>query len=417
MNLLKAGLIFSSSTLSKLLAGLLTMKIIAITIGVDGLGRLGQFISLMYMVTTLAGGGVTGGIIKYVSEFKNDEKNLPRYLGAASLVTIIISTIVGFSLFVWAYQISLLLFKTDAYFSVIRVLAFVQALIALVNFLLGLVSGYQRVTIFAISSVISVMLGAAGIGAACFYFGMEGAMYGLMWMSACPLLFLLPWYKLGLKFKWRQIYPKWDREKVGQFAHYVLMLLTSVLTMQLSQIVVRHIIESHSSWVQVGYWQAVTKVSDAYLQFITIVLANYFLPRLAELKHKSEIKKEMLQAYRYAIPVLILMGIAVFILRDWIIVLLFSREFLPMKEFFTFQLIGDVFKIAAYIGTYLAVAKARTKIYIVAEIYQASMLILLCIIFVDQFDAVGVTYAYCLNYLIYFVLVGCVLRRFFNNDA
>jgi O-antigen/teichoic acid export membrane protein len=280
---------------------------------------------------------------------------------------------------------------------------------------MGLVNGHQRVQVFALITLMSVIIGSAGVALACSYYGMRGAMYGLMWMSACPILFLMPWYKFGLRFQWNQIIPRWDKEKVGQFSHFSLMLLVSVLTMQMSQIVVRHIIESNNSWVQVGYWQAVTKISDAYLQFITVVLANYFLPRLAELKQRSAIKKEVALAYRYAMPVLIVMVMLVFICRDWIIFLVFSRDFLPMKEYFTFQLIGDCFKIAAYIGAYVAVAKANTRAYILAEILQSGMLIVFCLVFVSRFGAVGATYAYCLNYILYFFIVHFVLRAYLNK--
>ena len=416
MNFLKVGLLFSASTLSKLFAGLLIVKIIAVTVGADGLGRLGQFMSLMSMVTILAGGGISSGIIKYVSEFRQDKKSLDAYLGAASFVTVLASLLVGAGLYLAAELISGWLFKTGEYAGVIRVLALVQFFIALANLLTGLVNGHQRVKAFAVITVASVLVGATGVAAACFHYGMKGAMFGLMWMAACPVLFLLPWYRFGLKFEWRQLVPKWEQHKVRQFARFSLMLLVSVLTMQMAQVIVRHIIESNNNWTQVGYWQAVSKISDAYLQFITVVLANYYLPRLAELKRRSEIKKEVRLAYQMAMPVLFLMGSLVFICRDWIILLLFSREFSPMKEFFTFQLLGDCFKIAAYIGGYVAVAKAFTRVYILAEVVQSVMLIFFCTLFVGRFGAVGATYAYCLNYVVYFLIVNYVLRRYLNGQ-
>jgi polysaccharide transporter, PST family len=415
MNFLKASLLFSSATISKLFAGLIIVKIIAITIGADGLGRLGQFMSLMTMVTLMAGGGITSGIIKYVAEFRRDPPKLNEYLGAASFVTITASLMVGLGLYLSAGVISEWLFKTTEYRSVIHVLSFVQIFIALTNLLMGIVNGHQRVHVFAAISIISVIVGAAGVAIGCLFFGMTGAMYGLIWMAACPIVFLLPWYKIGLRSQWRNIRPRWDKEKVTQFTHFSLMLLVSVLTMQMAQIVIRDIIEQRNSWVEVGYWQAVTKISDAYLQFITVVLANYFLPRLAELKHRSEIKKEIYTVYKYAMPALLVMSLLVFLCRDPIIIVLFSRDFLPMKEFFTFQLIGDAFKVAAYIGGYVAVAKANTKLYIAAEIVQALLLVILCSFFVDHFGAVGATYAYCLNYIIYFLMVIYVLRLYLNK--
>jgi len=417
MHFLRVGLVFSASTLSKLLAGLIVVKIIAVYIGADGLGHLGQFMSLMSMVTIMAGGGITTGIVRYVAEFKDNHQELKDYLGAASLVTISASLLLGVALLLSAPIISVWLLKTTAYADVIRILAVAQFLIASTNFLMGLVNGHQRVNAFAIINGLSVAIGATGVAVGCIFYGIKGAMYGLIWMSACPIIFLLPWYRLGLRFEWRILLPVWERQRVMKFMGFSLMLLVTVVTMQMSQIVVRQIIEARNSWVEVGYWQAVTRISDAYLQFITVVLANYYLPRLAELRLRSEIRKEVNLVYKYAMPILILMSISVYFCRNWIILLLFSRAFLPMKEYFTWQLVGDAFKIAAYIGGYVAVARAKTMIYIAAEFYQAGMLVLLCYFFVGKYGAVGATYAYCINYILYFIIVNSVLRLYLNEEG
>lgn len=404
MHFLKVGLLFAASTLSKLLASLVVVKIIAVYIGADGLGRLGQFMSLMSMITILAGGGITTGIVKYVAQYKDDAAELKRYLGAASSVTAIASALVCTGLLVFAPWLSMWLLKTEDYASVIRVLALAQFLIAATNLLLGLVNGHQRVNAFAIINTISVILGASGVAVACSMYGIKGTMYGLIWFPACAILLLLPWYRYGLRFQWRDLKPTWDRERIAKFMGFSLMMLVTVLTMQMSQIIIRMMIETKDSWTAVGYWQAVSRVSDAYLQFITVVLANYYLPRLSALKQRHEIQKEVNQAYRYAMPVLLVMSLLIFLCRDWIILLLFSREFLPMKDFFTWQLIGDGFKVAAYISAYVAVARASTRIYIAAEIYQAGMLLVFSHFFIGKFGAVGATYAYCLNYIIYFLI-------------
>lgn len=417
MHFLKIGLLFAASTLSKLLAGFIVIKIIAIYIGADGLGRLGQFMSLISMITILAGGGISTGIVKYVAEFKNNDLELKKYVGAASYVTIFASILLGTFLFFAAPLISVWLLGTRDYVDIIRVMALAQFSIACSNFLMGLVNGHQRVHAFAIINALSIALGVAGVAIGCIFYGIRGAMYGLIWMPACSILLLLPWYRFGFSLEWSFLLPIWDRYRIKKFSKFSLMLLVSVLTMQMSQIVIRNIIETHNSWVEVGYWQAVTKVSDAYLQFITIVLANYYLPRLSGLHLRSEIKKEVGLAYKFSMPLLILMSISVFLCRDWIILLLFSPKFLPMKEYFTWQLVGDAFKIAAYISSYIVVARAKTRIYIAAEIFQAGMLLLLCLFFIGKYGAVGATYAYCINYIIYFAICLYFCRSYLRKGG
>ncbi len=417
MHFLKVGWLFAASTLSKLLAGLVLVKIIAVYLGADGLGRLGQFMSLMSMVTILAGGGVTTGIIKYVAEFKDNDKELKLYIGTASLVTVLASILVGFALFLTAPLISDWLFKTVDYSGVIRILALAQIFIAGANLLMGLVNGHKRVNAFAIINVVGAVMGTIGVAVGAAFYGIRGVMYGLIWAPASIILLLLPWYRFGLCFEWRSLLPIFNLKKIRKFMGFSLMMVVTVFTMQMSQIAIRFIIEARNSWVEVGYWQAVTRISDSYLLFITVVLANYYLPRLSELHSRSEIKKEVNLVYKYAMPILVLMSISVYLCRDWLILLLFSREFSPMKEYFTWQLVGDAFKVAAYIGGYVAVAKAKTKIYIAAEIFQSGMLVLLCYFFIGRYGAIGATYAYCFNYMIYFIMVHLILRSYLNKNS
>jgi PST family polysaccharide transporter len=417
MHFIKVGLLFASSTLSRLVAGLVVVKIIAIYIGADGLGQLGQFMSLMSMITMMAGGGISSGIIKYVAEFQDDPAELRRYIGAASMVTLVASVLLGLLLSTAAPAISGWLFKTDRYAHVIRILAIAQIAIAGTNFFFGLVNGQKRVRAFALISATGAVIGAVGVAVGSVYYGITGAMYGLIWMPACYFLLLLPWSQFRLRWSWRRLAPTWDGGKIRQYLGFSLMLLVSVLTMQMSQVFIRKIIEGQDSWTGVGYWQATAKISDAYLSFITVVLSNYYLPRLAALRTRAEVRSEVRSVYKLAIPVLLVMAAGVYLCRDTIILILFSKEFTPMRGFFTWQLIGDAFKIAAYIGGYVAVARANTKIYVIAEIYQASALVTLCYLFVSKYGAIGATYAYCVNYMVYFLIVQCVLQRYLHREG
>lgn len=417
MHFLKVGLLFAASTLSRLLAGLVVVKIVAVYIGADGLGKLGQFMSLIAIITTLAGGGISTGIVKYVAEFKENRKELLAYLSAASFVTIIASAMVAIALVVAAPYLSQALLKSTAYTGAIQVLAFAQLLIAVSNLLMGLVNGHKRVKAFALMNVGSVVIGAAGMTLACAKFGISGAMYGLMWMSSCSLIFLLPWYRFGLAFEWKCLVPRWHAAKVKQFMGYSLMLLVTASTMQVTQIIIRQIIESKAGWHDVGYWQAVVKVSDAYLQFIMVVLANYYLPRLAEQSEAVKTHAQVMGAYKLAVPALLVLSGTIFILRQTIIPIIFSKAFLPAETFFPGQLIGDFFKVSAYIVGYVAVARASTKIYVIAEVFQASLLVLSSYVMVGHFGAVGATYAYAFTYLIYFVVCYSVYRIYISSVA
>ena len=104
------------------------------------------------------------------------------------------------------------------------------------------------------------------------------------------------------------------------------------------------------------------KLSSMYLMVITSSLGIYFLPKLSELKTDKELRKEILKAYKIILPILIVGLIFIYFLRAFVVGILFSSDFSPMISLFGYQLIGDFFKIAAWILAFNMVAKSMTKI-------------------------------------------------------
>lgn len=94
MQQLKVAGLTALSHLSKLLVNLFIIKQIAVTQGPEGLGLLGNFMTLVVIAGTLAGGGISSGIIKYISEFTGSLDRQRSFAGSAFVYT------AAFSLFV-----------------------------------------------------------------------------------------------------------------------------------------------------------------------------------------------------------------------------------------------------------------------------------------------------------------------------
>jgi antigen flippase len=404
MSLIRAGILFAVPTFLKLLAGLLVVKLVAHYLGAEGLGKLGQFMSLMTMATIVACGGISNGIVKYVAEFKDIPERLKAYVQVASMIAVVSSIILFVVLFVLSHEISTFLFRSPDYAFQVRILSVVQFAIAAGTFLLGILNGLRDIKFFAIVNVASVAFGICGVYFSTRHFGFVGAMYGLMWLPACQLLFLAVWYLKVFRRPLSFVRPLWNGQITLDFMRFSLMQLTSVLTVQMAQVVIRNMLEARTNWVEVGYWQGLSRFSDAYLQFITIVLANYVMPKLSSLRKRHEVIREVASVYKIIVPILIAMMPVIVLLRDLIIRTLFSASFLPMRDYFIWQVGGDFFKVIAYVAGYVAVAKAATRLYIALEIVQAGLLVMLCMLLVTPLGLKGVVIAYFFNYLFYAVL-------------
>ncbi len=66
-------------------------------------------------------------------------------------------------------------------------------------------------------------------------------------------------------------------------------LITSV-TMPVAYVMMRNQLAAHYSWSDVGIWQGVSSISDAYLQFITASFSVYLLPTLSRLTENRTLR-------------------------------------------------------------------------------------------------------------------------------
>ena len=104
----------------------------------------------------------------------------------------------------------------------------------------------------------------------------------------------------------------------------------------------------------------------------------------------------------------------VFFLRNFIIIFLYSESFLPMSEFFGYELVGDFFRLAGWLLACTLLAKAKITQMIVLElIFSFALYVFLCYSFSNIFGIKGYYIAYLCNYIIYFI----VMLIYFNHPS
>jgi PST family polysaccharide transporter len=192
---------------------------------------------------------------------------------------------------------------------------------------------------------------------------------------------------------------------------FSLMAVVTGFVAPAMQILVRDRIILQFSVADAGYWQAVTKISDYYLSFITSVLGVYYMPRLSEIQSKAELKNEIFKGYKIILPVVGIIAFLIWVLKGFIIQVLFTPEFSPMKPLFTYQLLGDFFKIGSWLLAYLMIAKAMTKTYIATEIIFAASYVVLSYYFMNHYGIIGATYSFCINYALYWLSMWALMRK------
>jgi len=100
MSLAKASVWTAASTLIKIAAGLLVIKLLAVAFGPEGVGQAGNFRQLITVLGVLAGAGIFNGVTKLVAQHHDDPEQLKRVTGTSSAMVLGFSTLLA-AVFYW----------------------------------------------------------------------------------------------------------------------------------------------------------------------------------------------------------------------------------------------------------------------------------------------------------------------------
>jgi O-antigen/teichoic acid export membrane protein len=411
LNLVKTTFLSFLATAIKIISGLIINKAVSIFIGPSGLAAIGQFQNALSIIQTIAKGGINSGVTKYTAEY-NDKHEIRNSLWSTSLkMTLACSLPISVILIIGASYFSEYVFNTGIYSYVFIVFGFTLTLFSVNQLLLSILNGLKEIKTFISIDIMQSVYSLIFTTMLIFFFQLDGALIAMVTNQS--IIFLIVLWKLRKhqtiiieKFK-----GKYDGNQSKKLLNYSLMALVSAFTVPVSLMIVRNYIGETQSWDVAGYWQAMTYISSMYLMVVTIALSTYYLPRLSEIKDKVELREELKRGYVILIPTVILLSITIYLLKDFIIWLLFTDEFQEMREFFKWQLIGDVIKISASLISFLMLAGAMTKMYIFTEVIFSLSFTVFSLLFIDAFGGVGVTYAYALNCLLYFATMLILIRK------
>jgi PST family polysaccharide transporter len=316
---------------------------------------------------------------------------------------------------VFSRQLALWLLDDPGYAGLIRVLAVAQLGIALVNYILAVINGFMDVRRLALIQVLGSLFSIVLVLGLARWLHLYGALLALVVGQLAWLAIGLPVWRRSPYFQRSMLRLRFDREMTLRLAAFSVMTLSSALLSPLVNIAVRDHLAQQLGWQQVGYWQAVSKVSDAYLLFLTAAINIYYLPKLASIQARAALAAELRNAYRFVLPAVIVLAATVYVLREWVTRLLFSADFAPANALYAPQLLGDVIKIASFILAYVMLAKAMTRLFVISECVFAASYLLLVYVFTAQFGLVGAMYAFAANYVAYLAFNVLVVRRYLGG--
>ena len=387
-------------------------KLIAVKLGPEGLGLIGQLNSFVLIVMTLSTGAITNGVVKYIAQYTGDEEKQSKVIHAAITITIICTLLMSFVVAGGASFWSAYIFNgNDTFFSVFIVFGLLLIFYSSFNLFVSILNGYQLYKQYSILNISTSIIGLLFAVLLIYVYGLLGALYATVSYQSVVFFVILLFSKKYVKIKRDKLFSFSDKSIYRGLISFSLMSIVSTLCVPYVQILIRKYLVSSCGAVEMGLYEGISRISLIYLTIITTTLSVYYLPRLSEISDKQELKKEIWQGYKIIMPILVSFCLVIYFFRELIIEIVFSESFNGIDSFFLPQLIGDIFKIASWLLAFIMLAKAMTRTFIITEVIFSLTLYAFSVLFVDYYGAIGAVYAYAVNYVLYLLTMLLLFKK------
>jgi polysaccharide transporter, PST family len=411
MTLIKTSTLNAVAVAVKVGSALVLNKILAVFVGPAGFAVIGQFQNINSVIVNLAGGVVATGVTKATAQYYDNEDRQCAIWKTAFRLSLISVLAMGLILLLLRDYLSVWLLHRGDMSSVFVWLAFALPAIACNTLLLAIINGKKDIGIYVSANIAGSLLVLLITGGLTLRFGLLG---GLIAFAISPAITVIATVAMLRGRSWFKLASFWgnvDRGCLKEIKGFAAMALVSAFCAPLTQLAVRAHLTSRFGSDAAGYWQAAWKVSEMYLMMLTLTMNVYLLPRIAEIRYAGELRKEIIKVLCFVIPVAAVGALTIYTLRDFIVLKLFSKGFLPVRDLFAWQVMGDVVKMASWIFAYVLVGRAAFRFFIISEVVSSVIFVALVYGITPYIGLKGSVIAYFINYCIYLAMMGLGVRR------
>lgn len=410
--ILKATSIFGGVQAFKIIVAIINSKAIALLLGPTGMGIIGLFNSTISLVGGLTNFGLGTSAVKDVAAANatgNDIriatiiKVLRRWVWITGLLGAFV-TLISSS---WLSQLT---FGNKNY-----TIAFVWLSITLLfqqisSGQLVILQGIRRLKYLAKASMTGSFLGLL-ISIPIYYFFRINGIVPAIILSSITAMFL-SWY-FANKIKLKPVVVN----RVRTFAEGRAMLklgltisITGLISLGVAYIV-RIYINHMGNVAQVGLYNAGFMIINTYVGLVFTAMGTDYYPRLAGVANNIS-KSNIIINQQAEIAILVLAPILTFFLVfiSWIVVLLYSTQFIEISGMIHWAALGMFFKAISWSIAFLLLAKGASKLYFWNELVANIYMLILNLLSYRLWGLDGLGVSFLIGYFLYFIQVYIVTK-------
>lgn len=399
----------------RLIISLFIQRLLAEMVGEAGIAKIGQLRNVMAMLMSISTLGVFNGIVKYVSEFREDKKELQKLFSTTFVFVLFGTILAAVLLFFGASLFSNWIFGNNNFVFLFKILSVVVPCISVHRVFNGVVNGLSAYKKFVKIELFGYLLASSLLVYCLYNYDLNGVLIAIAVTPVIQLGILVYIFGSVLKeyLHFKEISFKIPYAK--QLLAFTLMSIVSTILLNYIEIDIRNMIKNKITENDSGYWTAMTNISKNYMVFSGSLFTLYVIPRFSNITSGKIFKKEVFHIYKTLLPIFGLGMIVIYIFRDYVIDLVYPN-FLGMEPLFKWQLLGDFVRLGSLVIAHQFLAKKMVRSFIFTEFLSIALFYVLSKYFIVDYGAEGVVMAHFIRYIIYFIVVLFLLWRYFKKQ-
>jgi O-antigen/teichoic acid export membrane protein len=402
--IIRSTAVIGLASLSTIAIGLVRTKAAALLVGPVGIGLIGLYLNLVTAASALAGLGLNASAVREIAgaEAEADAQRLDANRRALVFLSVAMALAAALAMVLLREPISTHVLQGQVPPGDVAWLAAAVALTVLSVACVILLNGFRRIAALAWVQVSGALLGTAAGLAALFYWREDGLLAYVLAAPAAALVVGLLFTARLPPLSTRSSPPPLVLRQSAIMARLGLLFMLSVLAQSLAVLAVRTFVHDELGAVALGQFAASWIISSIYVGSVLQAMGTDYYPRLSavigdEAAAAGQINEQVETALLLVTPVL-LVALAI---APWLLQLAYSSAFVGAADLLRWQILGDIFKIAAWPLAMALLARDRGLHYVLIEAGAAGTLVAVTWLTIGRFGLVAPGIAYAVMYVLY----------------
>jgi O-antigen/teichoic acid export membrane protein len=404
---MKATSLFGGVQVVNIVIAIVRSKVIAVFLGPAGMGIAGLLTSSTGLVKALTNFGLgTSAVRNIAASYASKDDNRVRKTVVVFRRLVWITGLIGtVSTVVLAPILSELSFGNKDYTIAFMWLGITLLLQQLASGRMVILQGTRKLKLLAKANLLGSIIGLLVSVPLYYYQGVAGIVPALVITALTT--FLVAWYFANqVQVESISVTRKETiDEGKGMLKMGFMLSLSGLITMGASYII-RIFISKTGSLEDVGLYSAGFAIIGTYVGLVFSAMGTDYYQRLSGVAHDNEKAKSLINQ-QAEIAVLILAPIlAVFLIFIyWVIVLLYSTQFVAANGLIQWAALGMYFKAVSWSIGYLFLAKGASKVFFWSEVLSNAYLLLFNLLGYKYFGLTGMGISFLISYILALIQV------------